>query len=366
MNSSSPATQVTKTLAEGKAKWCADHNIPISYSHALILQLPKAMQDSVWKINSFLLKHSNKILCTGLAVGAAVYIFSAVPFTTVLGATALGILALSISGGYGVNLKSDDKSWILVAAMLASLALTWPISLSASLALLCPRLGPQRDTSPSEAFLDKYQSPEVKKARKEDALHEKMEEYTRAKALTELQSILLNSKLKLEKDFNVSDYNEFTVALEAYVRKAADSECSQTPQEIRDFLCGVITFWKGLKKDVGEVYKPDYAAKKYIIQENRILMEHSWEGFFMKSLVTYSNSSDGSNEPTLCYTPCPSYTKSEESNKFEVHNNTTDRVLICVDYLSEQGGFRLEPGEKNSCDWSSLAVEEYKILGQSL
>ena len=382
MHSSNSVTQVTKT-AEGEAKWCADYNIPISYSHALILQLPRAMQDTVWNINEFLHKHSSEILYTGFAVGTAVYLFSAVPFTTVLGGAALGIFALSTMGSYAVKLNRDDKAWILVAAMLASLALTWPISLSVSVALVWPKLGPQHASYPSKAFLDKYQSQQVKKARTEDDLQGKMRTYIRceghrSKALAELQDILQTNKVKLEEDFNVSDYNEFAVALEAYVRNAADSHCQKTPQEVRDFLQEMIPFWSDIKNNLKAddvVYNPVLAAV-CIIEDNRVLMRHSSSLIEQRSSITYSNKMDRLYLPTRQYiegprlqepTPCSSFREIIERNEYQntstIFNNTTDRVLYGQENTEEP--LIIEPGQTGyHIKSESLTITEYKILGK--
>ena len=355
------SNSVTQTPAEAAATYYADRNEPISYSHALILQLPKPMQDTVWNINVFLIQHSDKVLHIGLATGVGIYMFSAVPLTTVMGVAALGIFAVNMLSSFVGNLDDDDKAWIGVAAMVSSLALNWPLSLSASLTLFCPTLGPKGGFSPSEAFLEKYQSEKQKRKNIRVALHEKMRTYIRyddhePKTLDELQNILEEFKGKLEKNSTLSDYNEFTIALEAYVRNAADSECSRTPREVCDFLKEMIPFWYRIKH-IDYYNNAPALLRECIVEDNRVIMTHSTEIFRKKSLVTYSNSSDESNKLTREFiqtenlrepTPCPSYYKREKRNKFIIHNDTTDRVLQCrTNYFSEiKGEFKLEPGKK--------------------
>jgi|688.fasta_scaffold73104_3 hypothetical protein len=125
-----------KTFAEFAAAQSTNNNESISYTHALILKLPREIQDSLWKVNLFLQNHLNSFTFFGCVLGGTICCFSAVPLTSVAFLTAGGLIVVKVIKMFEVQPKKDDLTWLVLAGIAASFALNWPLCLILSGSLI--------------------------------------------------------------------------------------------------------------------------------------------------------------------------------------------------------------------------------------
>lgn len=192
------------------------NNKNISYTHQLILHLPKHLQDSAWKINTriklfFHLIDIALVTVTSIKLG----VIPSLPY--LIGGLAVGSAIRFMSVTWLNPLKTDDKAWILIATTIVSFVTGFPIGIACGALFFC--LVPSK----------KKPQPENHQEKEHQAVEKLFQTHKHhPEQLAEFIKGIQNKP---------TCFDQFVVALEAYIKIVATLD-NVEKEEIFEFLYG--------------------------------------------------------------------------------------------------------------------------------
>ena len=203
--------------------------LEISYSHKMILRLPVKMQDTAWQIDQFIKNQPIPVYWIGgvLMPVSLCGILLSLPFALAGAAAGFALKKYQISPF--TKLQNDDKAWIILASVVATVVTGWPLCLVCASALIffikqptpkyIPPVVPKRVANPEAAkvalLVEEYKNnPEGIK----DQIKEANIKLREMLHLTFKSNFEKYDYYYYKNDKFIKIFNEFACLLEAYIQ----------------------------------------------------------------------------------------------------------------------------------------------------
>jgi|694.fasta_scaffold01500_3 hypothetical protein len=360
-----------------------------SYSERIIHYFPSPLQKIVVQINERMKQFSWPIIIISIGAGSALYVFSAVPATPLIGALAAGIIVSKLATSFkSLTPGQEDLAWLSAAAIVANFVANWPISLVAGITSTLIAFNKFLSSSNQLKPADQRTSDPIRETHQKlnQALRDLIGVQSRykAKSAQELEKLLLKQKSVVEaKPSDKAKYleaiNEYLITYEALVRTYTRPNCDRMSEDIFNFFKehNLIEFAKQLHVDESQLrylYCPPLANSCFFC-DTMVLVMHSSNNFgpredirFVEDIACLNENDEA--KPTrdaysdgYYYEP-PFYTSYYRKNHGEtkITNDTKESILVIQ--IGDEPRLTLEASKSSILEDTKFVIIQYKILGK--